>query len=316
MKWLIGIDGGGTKTDAALCDETGRVRVRRTDGPTNPTSVPKETVAKRLEGLLDTLTAPLGGRKAQIDGCFVGVGGGGIAGNRVFLANCLTCLLPGARALANGSDSVNALSSGIGIGDGIVAIAGTGSSVFARVGGMMHQTGGWGYLLGDEGSGYDLGRRALVAALRALDGRGPETVLTRLCAQKLGMPVTQAVAGIYEKGRAFIADFAPLLLEARDLGDSVASEQAGQAVGCLCEAIRVAGARLDAPVKPVVMAGSVWQSGGFVETRARDLLGEHFRLIRPTLPPLYGAILEAAALARVPTDAAFERAFRSSFKLR
>lgn len=314
MKWLIGIDGGGTKTDAALCDETGRVHVCRTDGPTNPTSVPKETVAARLESILDALTAPLGGRMARIDGCFVGVGGGGIAMNRAFLADCLTLLLPGAQALANGSDSVNALTSGIGIGDGIVAIAGTGSSVFARVGGAMHQTGGWGYLLGDEGSGYDLGRRALVSALRALDGRGPETVLTRLCAEKLGMPVTQAVAGIYEKGRAFIADFAPVLLEARDLSDPVACEQAEQAVGCLCEAIRVAGARLNAPVKPVVMAGSVWQPGGFVEARTRNLLGEGFRLIRPTLPPLYGAILEAAALARVPTDEAFERTFRSTYK--
>lgn len=314
MRWLIGIDGGGTKTDAALCDETGRVHARRTDGPTNPTSVPKDAVAARLEGLLDALLAPLGGRTASIDGCFAGVGGGGIAGNRAFLADCLTLLLPGAKALANGSDSVNALSSGIGIGDGIVAIAGTGSSVFARVGGVMHQTGGWGYLLGDEGSGYDLGRRALVAALRALDGRGPETVLTRLCAQRLGMPVTQAVADIYDKGRAFIASFAPVLLEAQAMNDPVACEQAEQAVGCLCEAIRVAGARLDAPVKPVVMAGSVWQPDGFVEAHARKTLGGDFRLVRPTLPPLYGAILEAAALARVPTDAAFEQAFRATCK--
>jgi len=314
MKCLIGMDGGGTKTDAALCDETGRVLVRRTEGPTNPTSVPKAEVYGRLESLLDALTAPLGGREARIDGCFVGVGGGGIAGNKAFLADCLARLLPGARALANGSDSVNALTSGIGVGDGIVAIAGTGSSVFARVGGVMHQTGGWGYLLGDEGSGYDLGRRALVATLRALDGRGPDTALTRLCADKLGMPVTQAVAGIYEKGRIFIAAFAPILLEAQSLGDPVACDQAEQAVGCLCEAIRVAGSRLDLAVRPVVTAGSVWQPGGFVETHAQALLGEGYRLVRPTLPPLYGAILEAAALARVPTDAAFERAFRSTYE--
>lgn len=301
-KWLIGIDGGGTKTAAALCDETGRACAFAIDGPTNPTSASHEQIGARLERLLDIVTDPLGGRNAVIDGCFAGIGGGGIPENGAFLVGCLRGLLPGVKAVDAGSDTINALNSGVGAGDGIVVIAGTGSSVLARAGGVLHRVGGWGYLLGDEGSGYDLGRRALLAAIRAYDGRGPATVLTGLCAGKLGAPVHQSIARIYEEGRAHIASFAPVLLDAQAMGDPVACEQAKQAAESLCEAILAAGAHLTMPIRPTALVGGIWQPGGFMETHARMLLGSGYRMMHPTLPPVFGAVVEAARLAEVPID--------------
>lgn len=310
MEWLIGLDGGGTKTLAALCDETGHILAFAKGEATNPSSVPRDIWEQRLAELLDALTKGIGGRQAAIAGCFGGFGGGGIPGNQQLMHECFRCLLPNAKAIVNGSDSISALTSEIGVGDGIVAIAGTGSGVYARVQGVMRQTGGWGYLLGDEGSGYDLGRRALTAALRAIDGRGAPTLLTGMCEAKLGETLVNAVARIYKEGRVLIASFATVLLEAQAQGDEVACAQAEEAAWAMCEAIEVAGRALKLPVKPVVLAGSVWQPGGFMETRVQALLGDSFRLIRSSLPPVYGSIVEAASLAGISADQAFEAKFR------
>jgi len=312
MEWLIGIDGGGTKTQAVLCDETGLVRAVSFCEATNPTSVPRDVVVQRLVGLLDNLVFGIGSRQTVTGGCFGGFGGGGIAGNREFMREQLRILLP-AMIVQSASDAVSALTSGIGIGDGIVAITGTGSGVFARVSGVMHQVGGWGYLLGDEGGGYDLGRRALTAALRAHDGRGEATILVELCEKKLGEPVANAVARIYNEGRAFIASFAPLLLEAQERGDPAACIQADEAAKGLYEAIHTAGKKITQAVKYVVISGSVWQPGGFMEKRIKELLGGNFILIRPALPPVYGSLVEAAALRGITVDEAFTAGINHSW---
>ncbi|MCL1855961.1 MAG: N-acetylglucosamine kinase, partial [Clostridia bacterium] len=80
MKWFIGLDGGGTKTLAVLCDETGFVHARAAKEATNPTSVARELVVQRLAGLLDTLLADIGGRQGAIEGGFGGFGGFGDMG--------------------------------------------------------------------------------------------------------------------------------------------------------------------------------------------------------------------------------------------
>ena len=313
MEWLIGIDGGGTKTLAVLCDSSGLVHAVSACEATNPTSVPRKTVIKRLTGLLNELLSGIGGRyTAEIKACFGGFGGGGIAGNREFMQEQLQLLLPAA-VVKSGSDAVSALTSGIGIDDGIVAIAGTGSSVFARVNGVMNQVGGWGFLLGDEGSGYDLGRRALTAALRAHDGRGKTTVLTALCEKQLGEPIAKAVARIYDLGRTYIASFAPVLLEAQFQGDPVACIQAEEAADGLAEAILAAGRLIIKPVKQVVMSGSVWQPGGFMEKYIKETLGGSFSLICPELPPVYGSASEAALLLGIKINTEFKTRFYKSW---
>lgn len=306
---LIGIDGGGSKTDAVLCADDGTVLARKIGGPSSPTSLSEAEVKACLSDLLEELLGPYGGLSARVDGIYAGISGGGLARNREFLRGFLQSLMPGIGRQDCGSDSVNAISCVLAHGDGIVAIAGTGTSVFARRQGVMHQVGGWGHLLGDEGSGFDMGRMALRSALRAWDGRGRSTMLTDLCAQRLGMPVQEGIDILYRGGRTLIASFAPCLLQAGEAGDEVAAGLCLEAARALYEAILAASRWLEMPVCPVVMAGSVWQPGGYFERQIGAWLGEGFRLVRAKLPPVYGAAAEAARIAGIVVDADFEQRF-------
>ena len=103
-----------------------------------------------------------------------------------------------------------------------------------------------------------------------------------------------------------------MLLEAAKQGDAVALEQAEMAAQGLCETIQAASGSLLMSVKPIVLAGSVWH--GWMEARVKALLGTGFRMVRPTLPPVYGSILEAAALANLTPGEAFEARFRATLE--
>ncbi|GHU79549.1 hypothetical protein AGMMS49992_31650 [Clostridia bacterium] len=309
---LLGIDGGGTKTDMLLCDETGRTLCQARGGPTNPSSVSLASIQAELESLLAQMRidAPVS--------CYAGISGCGIESNRAVLHTILEPLLPKGSRLICGSDAVNALNSGLGRKDGIVAIAGTGSNVVVRVGDTLTRVGGWGHLLGDEGSGFALGRMALQAVLRAYDGRGQPTLLTRLCQERFGQPIQDGVTYLYAEGHAAIASFAPCLLEAAEQGDAVALACAMQEAQSMAEMIQAASTALRLPIQGeamlphppdtrafgrfalrinVVLAGSVWP--GFMERTVGRLLGDVYRLMRPVRPPVYGAVLEAAHQAGI-----------------
>src|SRR5581483_5378036 len=119
-------------------------------------------------------------------------------------------------------------------GWGVALVAGTGSMAFARApDGRTARAGGWGYLLGDEGSGYALALAALRAVVRDADGRGPATRLTSRLLAHFGAVLAQDLVRLVYGGgvdRAALAAVAPYVLEAAAAGDEVAAEiMAGQA---------------------------------------------------------------------------------------
>ncbi|MEG0766744.1 MAG: hypothetical protein RR482_03420, partial [Clostridia bacterium] len=99
------------------------------------------------------------------------------------------------------------------------------------------------------------------------------------------------------------------LFEAQMQGDEVAQTYMEQSVQGMYEALRVAGRMLPQQEKPVVTVGGVWRPDGWIETRLHELLDSNFRLIHPTLPPVYGAVLEAAKLAGCRVKEGFRENF-------
>lgn len=313
MRLLLGIDGGGTKTDAVLCSENGKVLGRLVGPASSPTSNSAETVQKRLKDILEVLLQPYKGLAAPVDSVYAGISGAGLPVYKEELRTLFHNLLPNAAKIEGGSDSNNAINSVLTHHeDGVVAIAGTGSCAFARLDGVMHQVGGWGYLLGDEGSGYELGRMALTAALRDRDGRGQETVLTELCEAKLGNSIQTSINELYQGGRNMIASFAPCLLQAAEQGDALAIQLREQAARGLLETILSAGRLVDRPVVSVVMAGSIWQPEGYFEKQISSWLGSGYKMLRAQLPPVFGAVVEAAHLVNINNDITFYRNFKES----
>lgn len=305
---ILGIDGGGTKTDAVLCDETGRVLRRVQAGPSNCAARP---MAQVLETLAQAARALLEDASSAPDAIFAGVSGAGVGDHAARICAHLRAEFPRCAHIQAGTDARNALRSAIPQGDGAVAIAGTGSGVFVFRGEAMRRVGGWGYLLGDEGSGFDLGRRALRGALRAIDGRGPATSLTAACRQQLGKPVQEAIAELYQGGSAAIAAFAQVLLQEAAAGDALALQEAKAAAAEMIEAIRAAGRALDTSPRVVVTVGGLWQQPLYRQLIARGL-GTDYRLLAPALPPVYGSFVIAAGLAGAAVSAETEKVFRAT----
>lgn len=214
----LGIDGGGTKTDFVLANAEGSILRELRLGSSNPNDVGLASTKELLRQGISTVCEgyPRSGISA-----FAGIAGGTTPEVAKALREFLSRF--GFAHVENGSDAQNAVSAGLGAANGIAAIMGTGSVVFAQNGKKQYRLGGYGYLLGDSGSGFALGRAAISAALQQEDGSGPETALYPLVlAQCGGKTVLEKLGDFYAGGKALIASYAPLLFRALEQGDGVA----------------------------------------------------------------------------------------------
>lgn len=294
---FLGIDGGGTRTEAALADEGGRILARSASGPSNPlktglaNSVRELTAAAR--GALRKANASVG----SLEAVYAGVAGAGDAAIRRRLAVAVRKAVP-ARRVEVTTDAEIALQSAVRDEEGVVVISGTGSIAYGRDrAGHTARCGGWGSLFDDAGSGYDLGRRAISAALRDYDGRGPRTSLKRtLCFALHLKSVTEAAAREWTPHE--IAALVPAVLRTADRGDDVARRLCQEAGRELAEMAVTLLKRLDPALRglPVVCAGSVF--------RASPTLRRSFaREVHKASPRS-----EIRLLAREPVEGALELA--------
>ena len=306
---LIGIDAGGTKNELVLCEKDGRVVNRLTAPGSNAADLGPENAAMRIASQVRELTD---GRCETVDALFAGLSGGGAPAISGEVRAVLTRELPFVKSISNGSDALNGLYAGVGAGDGMVVIAGTGTSAFVRCGGVLTQVGGWGYLVDDAGSGYSIGRAVLNAAFRERDGRGESTRLTELVERQLGFNVLGAVPMIYRGGKRTVASFAPLAFEAADMGDRQALAIVDNACRELRLLISTCASHLKKAPYLASLLGSLWKAPRLLEG-VRDLLSPDYRLLRPDLPPVFGAAVAASELARVSCGEAFHDRFAESY---
>ena len=175
MKHYIAVDSGGTKTLGILFDERGVVTQKlRADGA-NPNVIGADAAVQVVFSVLDRLGALADGPVVGAVISWAGITAYGDA-FEVRLRQ-----MTDIDALYTVTDAIPLLTGGLGASDGACLISGTGSVCFVRAGGRLTRIGGWGYLLDiSSGSGFDLGRDALTAALHHRDGQGEPTVLTEL----------------------------------------------------------------------------------------------------------------------------------------
>lgn len=313
---LIGIDGGGTKTALCLAREDGHLISQVRGLGTNPADVGIEECEKRLQEQLDELLWSFGGRNAEILSVYAGIAGSSAKEIRERLHRSLSAMLPNAKFVDNDTDGFNMLYSEARTGEGISLIAGTGSSCFALSGGLIHQIGGWGYLIDDAGSGYRMGVDALKAAYRALDGRGPATLLSKKCEEKLGLPLSAAISQIYAGGKRYIASFSAVVLDALREGDAVASEIADDAAQALKEHLLVAARFMHRfPAVTVVCGGAI--TTDIMMKRVLKALGPErtkFNIIQSELDPVYGTLVKAAINAHLKVDQQFRANFTKDYR--
>lgn len=303
MQYVVGIDAGGSKTMCLLADESGQVLAEsRADGANLSTSGAERVEASLRRAVSDAI----GGRPIAAAVVCIGMAGADRASDAEVIRTMMGRISPGSRVIV-ANDALVALAAGSDDAHGIVIISGTGSIVYGRDRrNRTARAGGWGYILGDEGSGYWIGRHALTAVMRAADGRGPQTALTPAIFEHFGVDTPHALDhAIYhgESTLARIAALGALVERAREQGDRVAAdilERAADELVLAAQAVmnglEMAGERFS-----FVLAGGMIRAvpslAGALEQRL-PRLAARADVRRLEAPPAAGAVRLALAALR------------------
>src|SRR5437763_12440566 len=175
MMYALGGDGGGSKTLAVVVDASGNERGRGLAGSSNYAAVGISQAMYAIRSALEE-AVQMAGCTLPLQAAWLCVAGIDRSGNYDILFPHLQCIAK----IVHLTNAAELVLSGLPEGVGIALIAGTGTIALGRDRhGTIVRAGGWGHIVGDEGSGYDLGRQCLQAASRAVDGRGPTTTLVQ-----------------------------------------------------------------------------------------------------------------------------------------
>jgi N-acetylglucosamine kinase-like BadF-type ATPase len=315
MPWVLGLDGGGTRTVALIANEKGRVLGRGESGPANYHTAGLAQASANIQSAVTTAIADAGLVPQALTAAFLALAGVDRPGDRQVMSAAvarlgLTC------PVQLDHDAAAALAGATAGSPGAVVIAGTGSIAFAEDGyGNRARAGGYGPLLGDEGSGYDIGRKALVAVLRQEDGRSPATTLTEKIKQRFMLDrMSDLINLVYGNPaplqRPEIAGLAPMVVEAARDGDSIAREilrVAGRELGLMAAAV-LQRLQWDADT-PVLVAGNggVFAAGNILALPMEQVIHSvcpRAQICQPKHTPSYGAVLLALRTLGIRLDEA------------
>jgi N-acetylglucosamine kinase-like BadF-type ATPase len=280
-RFVLGLDGGATKTLAAVLDLESQALHLAHGGPSNQDAV----------GVKAAVQAVLGTAQEAIERA--GIAQDGLGAAVLAIAGIDTDAV--ARHVRSArtddwivvNDVVGAWATATGGGPGVAAISGTGSNVFG-VGADGHpwRAGGWGHLLGDQGSGYWLGIQSIKAALGDRDASGPQTALTDAAPAFFEVPSVEALAAhVYSKPltKGEIAAFATETARLAERGDAVARELYQRAATEL-------GEQITAVIRQTGLTGASFPVG---------LIGSAFKAGAVFVEPLVLAVRQSAPDARV-----------------
>jgi len=242
---VLGIDAGGTKTVCVLADESGRIVGQARGGGANLHAAGELAVEKVLHELMEET---IDDRPIVPDAICLGIAGVDRADEAQIVRRMMRRIGYKSRVLVV-NDALIALVAGAHDDPGIVIIAGTGSIVYGRnERGEAARAGGWGHMIGDEGSGYWIGREALAAVMRGGDGRGPATALTADILQHFGVAdVSRLPRIVYDREapRMGVAALGPIVQRVASDGDAVAIRILERAADELVLGARSVTARLE-----------------------------------------------------------------------
>jgi N-acetylglucosamine kinase-like BadF-type ATPase len=305
-RYVLGIDGGATKTLAAVLDLDRRALHLGHGGPSNQDAVGPRAAVQALLGAADEALARAGIAQDALCAAVLAVAGT----DTDSIVRHLRELRDDAWIVVN--DVVGAWATATGARPGVGAISGTGSNVFG-VGraddtdgaegwvGRSWRAGGWGHLLGDEGSGYWLGAESIRAALHDRDGSGPPTALSDAALRFFGSPSVEALAASVYTTPLTKGEVAAFAIETSRLageGDTVARELYARAAAALGEQIRAVIVRTGLQgAFPVGLIGSAFRAGPvFVQplTAAVHAAAPEAEVFPVGMAPVGGSLLLAA----------------------
>lgn len=234
-EFVLGVDGGGTKTVAWLARvDGGEIRIvgRGEAGTSNPQAAGWPAALDNVQGAIDRALLAAQASRTPVRAACLALAGTGRDADRLRV-EAWAQRSGFSQRVRVAHDAQPVLAAGTPGGVGVALISGTGSLAFGRdAAGNTARAGGWGYLIGDEGSGYTIARQMLQAAAQAWDGRGPQTSLGDRLLATLGLTQPgELVHAVYQRqqDRHWLAALAQLAVDAAAEGDPVAAQIIGSA---------------------------------------------------------------------------------------
>jgi len=293
MRYVLGFDGGGTKTECALMDELGRVRATGRSGPSNPMRV---GFGGALAAVCEAGRLVL--QEAKLEMSAIGAVCAGLAGaaqpeSERKMQKLLSEEFP--VKIVRVCTDLDLTLEATGEGPAMVLVAGTGSAAVGRQrNGPILRVGGHGPLLGDEGSAYDVGRRAAIAAMREADrGRPDSPLAARILKELRAEDWDDLQLRVYRVPDEVFPRIFPVVAEAADEGDTEARVLLGHAADELAALVGDLVGRLELKTEKFLLV----KSGGMVG-RSRyldDLLDTKLKATAPHAE--FGELLMSAAEA-------------------
>jgi len=298
----------------ALSDESGSILAVHSSGPSNFLTAGQAKATRALASAL--LGASLTAKVQRLDSLCAGLAGCGRAqgeavGRRMVKRALSTPGAPRCSRIMVTSDAAVALQ-GAFLGEpGIVLVSGTGSVAMGCDGrGRCERAGGWGRILGDEGSCYDVGHKALLEAMKSWDGRRAPSALHDKVTAFLGVsnPDEMVEASSEKEFVQRIPSLAPVVFDAAREGDASAQGIVREAAEDMAEMVGAVAATLDFHGFQLACVGGMFRDVDLVlpalEGRLREL-GLRCRIARPHLPPVGGALLMASMMLRTRPQQGF-----------
>ncbi|MCY4146447.1 MAG: hypothetical protein OXE95_09200 [Chloroflexi bacterium] len=261
---FAGIDGGGSSLRVAIVDARLATIATQSAGTANPSISGREGAQAHIRATVRATLRQAGIAPERIAAAGIGIAGASNLHSKDWLLATLAPVLPSAR-LVPSSDLEIALVGALGRRHGILLLAGTGSAAYGCApGGQRLQVGGWGYLLGDEGSGYWMGMQLLRGITAAYDQDIGLTELGAACLDALELETARDLVGWLYRGNeaapARVAKLARLVLDVARTGDDEAKRLVAAAARHLAKQVEWLRSQLDYPCAPIAFAGGLLEA--------------------------------------------------------
>ncbi|MDX1700618.1 MAG: BadF/BadG/BcrA/BcrD ATPase family protein [Melioribacteraceae bacterium] len=304
MNLYIGIDGGGSKTKCVLCDESLNIISEFQSGPSNFLTIGTEKVSQTILELVKKCCEDQNIDSSIIKRIVFGTTGAGRESDAENISRAILKTAKSSRIAINSmsvvSDARIALEGAFSGNAGSILIAGTGSIMFGKDrSGIIHRVGGFGRLIGDEGSGLTIGRLGLNIVAKCYDGRIASSLLKDKVESKFQINnQNQLIIEVYNENLK-VQTVAPLVMEAAEEGDRHCLEILDKQTDELMIHIMTMKEKLkDDEMKLVLIGGTVTS-----ENKYSQMLKDKIRVLMPKIilqkpehPPEIGAVIMAKGI--------------------
>lgn len=304
MKYIIGMDGGGTKTICAISDLDGNILFKCSGGPANFLAYGVNDVSQNIFNLIEKCVQELKINFFDIKAILAGTAGGGRRDDAEMLEKGIISILHSKNIEIENikveSDAIVALEGAFPGKPGSILIGGTGSIMFGKdTAGQTHRVGGFGRIIGDGGSGYSIGRKGLFAISKDLDGRGKHTLITELASAKFNFNSSENLIREVYKNSFDVASMSPVVLSAAEKSDQIAlkiiDEESEELILHIESMIR----KINHPHLDVAFIGGLISNDNIFSKLLKEKISHKIpavNIVQPEYPPEEGAIFLAIKL--------------------